>query len=45
MKHYVVSLVRYEKPLESVRKAVEMAGGLPELPPQAKVFIKPNIPF
>ena len=27
MKPYVVSLVRYEKPLESVRKAVEMAGG------------------
>jgi uncharacterized protein (DUF362 family) len=45
MKPYVVSLVRYEKPLESVRKAVEMAGGFSELPPRAKVFIKPNIPF
>jgi uncharacterized protein (DUF362 family) len=45
MKPYVVSLVRYEKPLESVRTAVEMAGGFSELPPRAKVFIKPNIPF
>jgi uncharacterized protein (DUF362 family) len=37
--------VKYEKPLESVRKAVELAKGLESLPPKAKVFIKPNIVF
>jgi len=41
----VVAIVRYEKPLESVRKAVELCGGLDHLPPNAKVFIKPNIVF
>ncbi|OPX38295.1 MAG: hypothetical protein B1H12_02820 [Desulfobacteraceae bacterium 4484_190.2] len=41
----LVSIVRYEKPLESVRKAVELAKGLKNLPAKAKVFIKPNIVF
>ena len=41
----IVSIVRYEKPMESVRKAVELAGGLRDLPPHPKVFIKPNIVF
>jgi hypothetical protein len=41
----LVSIVRYEKPLESVRKAVELAKGLENLPAKAKVFIKPNIVF
>ena len=41
----LVSIVRYEKPLESVRKAVELAKGLESLPSNAKVFIKPNIVF
>jgi len=41
----VVSIVRYEKPLESVRKAVELSGGLEDLPPNPKVFVKPNIVF
>jgi uncharacterized protein (DUF362 family) len=40
-----VAIVKYEEPHASVRKAVEMAGGLPELKPGAKVFIKPNIVF
>ena len=41
----VVSIVRYEKNQDSVRKAVELCGGLNHLPPKAKVFIKPNIVF
>jgi len=40
-----VALVRYETPLESVRKAVDLCGGLDHLPPKARVFIKPNIVF
>ena len=40
-----VAIVRYEKPLESVRKAVELSRGLEDLPAKAKVFIKPNIVF
>jgi uncharacterized protein (DUF362 family) len=45
MNKYTVAVVRYEKPTESVRKAVEMSGGLNHLPAQARVFIKPNIVF
>jgi len=41
----VVSIVRYEKPLESLRRAVDLCGGLDHLPPRARVFIKPNIVF
>jgi len=40
-----VAIVRYEKPSESVRKAVEMSGGLAHLPAKGRVFIKPNIVF
>jgi uncharacterized protein (DUF362 family) len=40
-----VAIVRYEKPLESVKKAVDLSGGLDHLPKGAKVFIKPNIVF
>lgn len=40
-----VSIVRYDKPLESVSKAVELCGGLDRLPKGARVFIKPNIVF
>jgi len=39
----LVSIVRYEKPLESVKKAVDLCKGLDHLPSKAKVFIKPNI--
>ena len=45
MQKTTVAVVRYEKPLESVRKAVELSGGLKGLPGNAKVFIKPNIVF
>jgi len=45
MKKNLVSVVKYEKPLESVRKAVELSHGLDNLPSSATVFIKPNIVF
>jgi uncharacterized protein (DUF362 family) len=45
MNKKLVSIVKYEKPLESVRKAVELSKGLNHLPANAKVFIKPNIVF
>jgi uncharacterized protein (DUF362 family) len=41
----IVAVVRYEEPLASVRKAVDLSGGLDHLPAGAKVFIKPNIIF
>jgi uncharacterized protein (DUF362 family) len=40
-----VAIVSYEKPLNSVRKAVDLSHGLDHLPARAKVFIKPNIVF
>jgi uncharacterized protein (DUF362 family) len=45
MKKYKVAVVRYEKPTESVRKAVELSAGLDHMPARARVFIKPNIVF
>jgi uncharacterized protein (DUF362 family) len=45
MSKSIVSIVRYEEPFESVRKAVELSRGLDHLPANAKVFIKPNIVF
>ena len=45
MNKRLVSSVKDEKPLESVRKAVELSQGLDHLPSKAKVFIKPNIVF
>lgn len=45
MSKSLVSIVRYEKPLESVRRAVELCRGLDHLPSGARVFIKPNIVF
>jgi len=41
----IVSIVKYEKPLDSVRKAVDLSQGLDHLPADARVFIKPNIVF
>jgi len=41
----LVSIVRYESPYESVKKAVDLCGGLDHLPANARVFIKPNIVF
>jgi uncharacterized protein (DUF362 family) len=45
MSKHLVSIVRYEKPLESVRRAVDLCRGLDHLPSGARVFIKPNIVF
>lgn len=45
MQKFVVAIVRYEKPLESVRRAVELSNGLEHMPKNARVFIKPNIVF
>jgi uncharacterized protein (DUF362 family) len=45
MNRSIVAIARYEKPLNSVRKAVELSSGLDHLPSKAKVFIKPNIVF
>ena len=45
MNKHIVSIVRYEKPLESVAKAIALSHGLDSLPSQTKVFIKPNIVF
>ncbi len=45
MKKHTVAIVKYEQPLESVRRAVDLCNGLKNLPANAKVFIKPNIVF
>ena len=45
MSKSIVSVVKYEKPQDSVRKAVELAKGLENLPDKAKVFIKPNLVY
>ena len=45
MSKSLVAIVRYEKPLESVRRVVDLSHGLNHLPGKAKVFIKPNIVF
>ncbi|MBW2115204.1 MAG: DUF362 domain-containing protein [Deltaproteobacteria bacterium] len=45
MSKSIVAIVKYEKPGESVRKAVELSNGLDHLPSNARVFIKPNIVF
>ncbi len=39
----IVAIVRYEKPFESVRKAVDLSHGLDQLSRKARVFIKPNL--
>ncbi len=45
MSKNLVAIVRYEKPLESVRQAIELSHGLDHLPSKARVFIKPNIVY
>ncbi|MGD8522688.1 MAG: DUF362 domain-containing protein, partial [Desulfobacterales bacterium] len=45
MQESLVSIVRYQKPVESVRSAVELSQGLDHLPAKSRVFIKPNIVF
>jgi len=41
----VVSIARYQKPLESVRRVVDLCGGLDHLHNGARIYVKPNIPF
>ena len=43
MKKQLVSIVTYENPFDSVKKAVDLCGGLAHIPTKPKVFIKPNI--
>ncbi|MCF8033016.1 MAG: DUF362 domain-containing protein [Desulfarculaceae bacterium] len=45
MSKHTVSLVTYDQPLESLRRAVDLCGGLERIKPGAKVFLKPNIVF
>ncbi|MEW5913232.1 MAG: DUF362 domain-containing protein [Thermodesulfobacteriota bacterium] len=45
MSEHKVSLVRFERGGESVRRAVEMCEGLSMLKAGAKAFIKPNVVF
>lgn len=45
MNKATVAIIKYEKPYESVRRAVTLAGGLPSLSTGSRVFIKPNIVF
>ncbi|MFC1822728.1 DUF362 domain-containing protein [Thermodesulfobacteriota bacterium] len=40
---YDVALVKYRKPYESLKQAVELCGGIGDIHPGSKVFIKPNI--
>ncbi|MFQ5925150.1 MAG: DUF362 domain-containing protein [Dehalococcoidia bacterium] len=40
---YDVAVVKYEKPFESLKKAVALAGGLGDVSAGSKVVIKPNI--
>jgi uncharacterized protein (DUF362 family) len=43
MKRQLVSIVKYEKPYDSVKKAVDLCDGLAHIPTKARIFIKPNI--
>ena len=40
-----VAVVKYQSPFVSVRKAIDLCGGLDHMLHGAKVFIKPNIVF
>jgi len=39
---YDVAVAKYEKPFESLKKVVDLAGGLGDISGGSKVFIKPN---
>ncbi len=45
MSPHRVAIVKYEEPLTSVRRAVDLSGGLDDLRAGRRVFIKPNIVF
>ena len=40
-----VTIVKYEKPLDSIRKAVKLSKLFDGIPKVAKIFIKPNIVY
>ena len=40
---YSVAVVKYERPFDSLKQAVELCGGFGDLSVNSKVFIKPNI--
>ena len=37
-----VAVVKYEKPYDSLKEAIDLCGGLESLSPTARVFLKPN---
>ncbi len=39
---YNVAVVKYENPYDSLKQAIDEAGGLGEISTNSKVFIKPN---
>ena len=39
---YKVGLVKYKTPYESLKRAIDLAGGIKEISENSKVFIKPN---
>jgi uncharacterized protein (DUF362 family) len=43
MAKFPVAIVKYDKTLNSLRKAVELCNGFEELKPNSKVLLKPNI--
>lgn len=45
MSRTTVSIVKYEKPLESVRKVIELIDGFKNVPIDGKIFIKPNLVY
>lgn len=45
MEKHLVSVIRYEKPFTSVKKAVLACNGFAAIPRGARIFIKPNIVF
>ncbi|MFW9772562.1 MAG: DUF362 domain-containing protein, partial [Candidatus Thorarchaeota archaeon] len=45
MSRTTVSIVKYEKPLDSVRKVIELVDGFKNLPIDGKIFIKPNLVY
>jgi uncharacterized protein (DUF362 family) len=45
MNKNLVSIVKYEEPLTSVRKAIELIDGFERLPTDGKIFIKPNLVY
>ena len=45
MSKSIVSITKYEKPLDSARKAIEDSNLFEDISKDAKVFIKPNIVY